>query len=311
MTDPDPRLLDGWIQSADLIDTGVDGLYGRGAALERIAAFISGWVLQAGSDEDAEQLRFPPVMPRTHFERSGYFRNFPELVGTVHCFCGDEESHRRLLRGSGEAAQDWTSQQQASDLVMVPAACYPVYPAIAARGPVAADGVVIDACSYCFRREPSRDAARMQMFRMHERVFIGSGEGATAFRERWVGHAGRLMSALSLPWSIEAANDPFFGRMGQVMVRNQIDQGLKAELVIPVTSDARPTACVSFNLHRNKMAQAFGLLLSTGEAASTACVGFGLERLALAVFRHHGTDPAGWPDALRRFAAAPVVASPV
>jgi hypothetical protein len=33
--------------------------------------------------------------------------------------------------------------------------------------------------------------------------------------------------------------------------------------------------------------------------AHTGCVGFGLERLALALFKHHGLDVAGWPASVR------------
>jgi hypothetical protein len=33
--------------------------------------------------------------------------------------------------------------------------------------------------------------------------------------------------------------------------------------------------------------------------AISGCVGFGLERLALALFRHHGLDPAHWPEKAR------------
>ena len=68
---------------------------------------------------------------------------------------------------------------------------------------------------------------------------------------------------------------------------------------MPLASATQSTACVSFNLHLDKMAQAFGLTLQDGEAAYTACVGFGLERLALAVLRHHGTDESRWPADLR------------
>jgi seryl-tRNA synthetase len=254
--------------------------------------------MQTGQDERAELLRFPPLIARRHFEATGYFRNFADLVGTVHCFCGDEETHRALVRAH-DAGEDWTGAQAASDLVMVPAACYPVYPAIAARGPASPDGQVVDACSYCFRREPSRDPARMQIFRMHERIFIGTVEGAQAFRDRWTRRAAELATLLGLPSCIAVANDPFFGRIGRVMARSQREQELKLELLVPLASETHPTACVSFNLHLDKMAHAFGLRLRDGTPAHTACVGFGLERLALAVLRHHGSDPACWPDPLR------------
>ena len=64
-----------------------------------------------------------------------------------------------------------------SDLVLVPAACYPVYPAIAARGPLPPGGVTVDAGgSYVFRSEPSGDPARLQMFHQREIVRIGEPE---------------------------------------------------------------------------------------------------------------------------------------
>ena len=53
-------------------------------------------------------------------------------------------------------------------VVLTPAACYPVYPTLA--GDATCGGRLVDVMSYCFRHEPSEDAARMQMFRMHEHI---------------------------------------------------------------------------------------------------------------------------------------------
>lgn len=295
----DDNLPGAWNSPRLLIPSGVDGLYARGADLERLVAFISRWILQAGEDEKAEVLRFPPLIPRRHFEASGYFLSFPDLAGTIHCFSGDEEMHRTLSQAH-DAGKDWTTAQAATDLVMLPAACYPVYPLVAARGPVPTEGQVFDACSYCFRHEPSKDPARMQMFRMHERIFIGTRKGAEGFRARWIRLATSLAQLLELPHEIKVANDPFFGRVGQVMARSQRRQSLKLELLVPIVSETSPTACASFNFHLEKMATSFGITLAGGTPASTACVGFGLERMALAVLRHHGTDPDGWPQALHR-----------
>ena len=298
-TSANEGFLDALCNLGFLIKTGADGIYGRGEGLEKIIAAISEQVMLAGKDEPAEVLRFPPLMPRAHFEASGYFRNFANLVGTVHCFCGDEATHRALIRDH-DAGRDWTHAQQASDLVLVPAACYPVYPAISARGRVPFEGKIVDACSYCFRHEPSLDPTRMQMFRMHERIYIGTSEGAVAFREGWLAKAQSLLESWQLPGKIDVANDPFFGRVSGLMARSQREQELKYEMLIAVTSEENPTACMSFNLHLTKMAEAFDLTLENGERANTSCVGFGLERIALAVLRHHGTDQAGWPEVFRR-----------
>ena len=39
--------------------------------------------------------------------------------------------------------------------------------------------------------------------------------------------------------------------------------------------------------------------IADGEVAHSACVGFGMERIALALFRTHGLDPATWPVSVR------------
>ncbi len=90
--------------------------------------------------------------------------------------------------------------------------------------------------------------------------------------------------------TIDVANDPFFGRAGKMLANNQRDQNLKFELLIPITSVAKPTACMSFNYHQDAFGPKWGLNLEDGSVAHTACVGFGLERIALALFHHHGLD---------------------
>jgi seryl-tRNA synthetase len=81
---------------------------------------------------------------------------------------------------------------------------------------------------------------------------------------------------------------------------NQRDQTLKFELLVPICSQDKPTACCSFNYHQDHFGHLFGIELAAGGVAHTACVGFGLERIALALFHTHGLDLGGWPDAPRR-----------
>jgi seryl-tRNA synthetase len=189
--------------------------------------------------------------------------------------------------------------QQATDVALTPAACYPLYPTVAARGPVPAEGVLFELSSYCFRHEPSQDPARMQLFRMREFVKIGTAEQVRAFRESWLTRGKAMIEQLELPCDVDLANDPFFGRGGKMMANNQRDQGLKFELLIPVTSIEKPTACLSFNYHQDHFGQTWGLKFADGELCHSACVGFGLERVALALFRHHGPDIEAWPVGVR------------
>jgi seryl-tRNA synthetase len=281
-----------------LIDMGVEGLYGRSGIFEDVVERFSALVAAFGREDGAEVVRFPPAMSRAHFESSGYMKSFPQLAGTVHSFTGNDRDHAALL-AKLEAHEDWTSQQQATQVVLTPAACYPLYPAVAKRGPLPANGGHFDLYSYCFRHEPSIDPARMQLFRMREYVRIGTQEQVVTFRQTWLERGERLMKSLGIPVALDVANDPFFGRTGKLLSNNQRDQRLKFELLIPITSEENPTACLSFNYHQDHFGTKWGLCTCDNAVAHTACVGFGMERVALALFKHHGYDPRHWPKAVR------------
>lgn len=291
--------IDQLFDAGVLIETGVDGLYGRSMAFEEVIAGFEALVSRYGAGDGAEAVRFPPGMNRAHFENSGYLKSFPQLAGTVHSFCGHDHDHADLLARL-DKGEDWTGHQQATDVVLTPAACYPLYPMMARRGPLPAEGRLFDLQSYCFRHEPSRDPARMQMFRMREYVRAGTPEQVTSFRESWLERGRELIAEVGLPFEIDLANDPFFGRTGRIMAAGQREQGLKFELLVPINSAVSPTACLSFNYHQDHFGETWGIRTAAGEVAHTACVGFGLERVALALFKHHGLDTAAWPAGVRK-----------
>jgi len=294
--DAQASLLERLFAAGLLIDTGVPGLYGRGGAFEAVIdRFETLLDRLAGS---AERLRFPPGMNRAQFARSGYMKSFPQLAGAVHSFCGDAHAHSDLMSAL-ETGRPWDHALSATDVALTPATCYPLYPIVAARGPLKPEGGHFDLQSYCFRHEPSHDPARMQMFRQREFVRIGSPEQVLAFRQDWLARGQALINRLELPFTLDLANDPFFGRGGKIMAIAQREQQLKFELLVPIASEVHPTACLSFNYHQDHFGQTFGIQEAGGEAAHTACVGFGLERVALALFRHHGLDIADWPASVR------------
>jgi seryl-tRNA synthetase len=105
---------------------------------------------------------------------------------------------------------------------------------------------------------------------------------------------------LGLPWRIDTASDPFFGRGGKLMAMSQVEQALKFELLIPVRSAEEPTACMSFNYHRDHFGTTWNLRTESGEVAHTGCVAFGIDRLTLALFATHGLDLPHWPVAVRK-----------
>jgi seryl-tRNA synthetase len=292
-------LLDRLIAEEILIETGVDGLYGRSGKFEDVLLRFDALISRFGDDQKADVIRFPPGMNRALFEKSGYLKSFPDLAGTVHSFAGNDRDHASLLE-TLEGGGDWTAGQKATDIVLAPAACYPLYPTVARKGQLPPQGRIYDLNSYCFRREPSKDPARMQMFRMREYVRIGTPEQVVEFRQMWMERGKKLIETLQLPYTVDVANDPFFGRAGRMMKASQRDQGLKFELLVPIESVEKPTACLSFNYHQDHFGVTWGIRTAADETAHTACVGFGMERVTLALFKHHGLDTAAWPEGVRK-----------
>jgi seryl-tRNA synthetase len=277
---------------------GADGVYARTALYEDIVERLAG-LISRHREADTEILRFPPVMSRHVVEKSGYLKSFPNLLGCV-CSLHGSEREIRAAADKHEHGGDWTETLAPAELVLSPAACYPVYPLVAERGPVPKGGLKFDVACDCFRREPSKDLDRLQSFRMREYVCIGTPAEITAFRTRWMDKAQGLANLLGLTHRVETASDPFFGRVGQVMAISQLQQSLKFELVIPVRSAEQPTACMSFNYHLDHFGEIWGIHDENGEVAHTGCVAFGMDRLAVALFAHHGVETKYWPACVKR-----------
>jgi seryl-tRNA synthetase len=278
--------------------TASGGIYARTAEFERVIEALSASITRR-REKGTEVLRFPPVMNRRQVEKSGYLHSFPHLLGCVCALHGDEaEIHAAV--GRHTAGTEWADALKATDLVLTPAACYPVYPLAAARGSIPRKGLLFDVESYCFRREATFEVDRLQAFRMREYVCLGGPADALAFRARWIDIATELAGELALPFRIAPASDPFFGRAARLIAASQVEQMLKFELLVPLRSEERPTACMSFNYHRDHFGLAWGLRCDSGEVAHTACAAFGMDRLALAMFAIHGLDIADWPQGVRR-----------
>lgn len=292
-------LLDALVEHGLLIRTGVPGLYGRAAVFEDIRLRFDELVTRTAVDERAESMRFPPILPRWQFEKSGYLKSFPHLAGAIFGFEGTEaqalEQYERANRH-----EDWSEYQSMTDVALVPAVCYPVYAAVAARGPVPAEGITIDpGGSYVFRHEPSHDPARLQMFHMRELIRIGDPADVLAWRDRWAQRGLELLRCLGLEAAGDVASDPFFGRTGRMLAASQREQALKIEVLVEIAGPT-PTAVASFNFHQDHFATMHGMTRSDGGEVNTGCLGFGHERVVLALLKTHGFDPETWPDAVRQ-----------
>ncbi len=274
-----------------------NGVYARTGAYESVVEAMAA-LISSKREADTEIFRFPPVMSRAHLERHGYLNSFPNLLGCVSCLEGTEAEILAMANRHATGG-DWTEGLRTADLVLTPAACYPVYPIAASRGPVPKGGYRFDVACDCFRREPSRYLDRLQSFRMREYVTIGAPEEVAAFRERWVVRAKALADELGLHYRVEQASDPFFGRVGAVKAISQLEQALKFELLVPLRGENSGTACMSFNYHRDHFGTTWDIRLPDGSPAHTGCVAFGMDRLAVAMFATHGTKIREWPAAVR------------
>jgi seryl-tRNA synthetase len=297
-SDDQAAFLEELIERGLLLESGVPGIYGHSEVFEDVRSGLDQLLTREAGSRGAERLRFPPLLPRRQLESSGYLASFPHLAGSVYAFDGDE---REAARQAERAArhEDWGEFQQMTELALMPAACYPVYPAIARRGRLTEGGAFIDAGgSWVFRHEPSYDPARRQMFHQHELVRIGEPDTVLEWRDEWAQRGLALLRGLGLAAELDNANDPFFGRRGRMLAKNQLEQALKLELLVQIAGP-EPTALASFNHHLDHFGSTYGIELADGSTAHTACLGFGHERIVLALLRTHGLDPSSWPAEAR------------
>jgi len=279
-----------------LLATGVDGVYGRSGEYEAVADAMDRLVLRVGADQAASTVRFPPVMPWATFELNGYLESFPDQMGSVHTFRGDERLHAELVRRA-EVREDRGTLLETTDMVLCPAVCHPLYPT--QSGTLPEGGRRVEVYGYCFRHEPSTDPFRMQAFRQHDYVYLGTPAGARAHRDQWIDRGLEVLGGLGLEVEAVIANDPFFGRPGRMLAANQRTEELKYEIVAPVFASGRPTAISSSNCHLDHFGRPFAIETADGAVAHTACFGFGVDRITLALLDRHGTDTDRWPATVR------------
>ena len=287
---------DRMLRSGLWISTGVPGVYGRSGAFESVVSAFESLITGLARQDGAEQVFFPPVMSRTIIARTGYMQSFPHFCGSVHAFIGSESEHAQLM-DAVDGESDWGAHLSQTQLTLVPAACYPLYPTLS--GTLGPGGGYFDVASYVFRHEPSPDPARMQMFQQKENVRLGTAQEVEAWRSLWMDRGMAVLQRLGLNVSLEAASDPFFGRGGRMLAQNQAGAQLKFEIAVPLFSDKPSTALASFNYHEDKFGNLFDIRMPSGEPAHSACLGFGLERVALALFVTHGLDTSHWPATVR------------
>jgi seryl-tRNA synthetase len=289
-------LAQGLVERDLVLPSGVKGVWGRGTAFEDIVQRFNDFVSRETKDDGAQELQFPPVLPRELIEKLGYLDNFPQLAGSIHSFFGKDADAREIARRARDG-EDWEAMLQPTDVMLTPAACYPVYPNFS--GLLPGNGRLITVTGWVFRHEPSDEPTRLQSFRMREFIRMGAPDEVVAWRDAWLQRGLSMLQRLGLDAKSDVASDPFFGRTGKMMAAQQVEQRLKFEILVPVISRENPTAVCSFNWHQEHFSGKFGIRTADGATANTACLGFGLERVALALINTHGFDTREWPQDVR------------
>jgi seryl-tRNA synthetase len=282
------------VEAGILLPSRAPGVTGQGPVFVDLRRRLDARLTRLFAGENAVSMEFPPVEPRHDMESVDYLTSFPQLTGSLFAFTGDEAAALELA-DTARQHQDWSGHLTQTGVVMVPAACHPVYPALASQ-PIPTEGLTVDAgAAWVFRHEPSDDPCRMQAFHQREVVRLDGPAEVAAWRDRWRDASLALLRSLGLPAAFDEANDPFFGRSGKVLARSQRAQKLKFEILVPIGGD-NPTAVASFNAHGEHFAHVFGLQRADGGPLHTACLGFGLERCVLALLFTHGLTVSSWPE---------------
>ncbi len=289
------RLMEMLVDHGHLIPSGERGVYGRGSVCESIYSRVDALITHFTLEDEPEIFRFPPLVPRQLLDIVGYSWNFPHLCGAIVGVKADETQ-----RVKPNLADATSLVFEHTSLALLPAACFPAYPAIARRGALAPGGITLDLGAACvYRNEPSDNPARLQVFHQRELVAMGSEQQVLRWRERWMERAASIYDQVQLNATFAVATDPFFGRGGMLLARNQRDAKMKYEAVVPIAG-IPGQAISSFNYHRDQIGKVFGLTRVDGSLAHTACVGFGLERIVISLFDRHGCDVRDWPANVRQ-----------
>ncbi|MFC8719907.1 hypothetical protein [Kitasatospora sp. NPDC057198] len=273
------------------LPTAAPGVQLQPAAYEKLLGALRDSIARLAADEPFERLVVPPVISRATIERAGFAASFPQLLGTVHSYTGSAADWRRLSPLIAESGP-WHARQEISDLVLLPAACYPVYAGLAGRE--LAEPVRYSVEAQCFRQEATAEPGRLRSFRMAELVTAGTAGHCQQWREHWLRKVADWLDGLGLKPAVELADDPFFGGGRKLYQSAQRAQELKFELRVPV-ADGLVQAIASANIHKDHFGEVFDFT-ADGTTGHTACTAFGLDRIALALLHTHGARPADWPE---------------
>lgn len=252
----------------------------------------------------AEPLLTPTLIPAHVLAKCDYFRSFPQNVtfashlhpdlATIDGFRA-RHAERESLDGSANA------DMATPDTCLSPATCYHVYHLYAGKM-LPAQGTVHGVCGKCFRYESTNtsDLRRLWDFTMREVVFMGTREQVWKEREIGLERMAKFLNEHRFASEIRTASDPFFiapDAMAKTYFQLSSETKYEISALLP---DGQRLAVGSLNYHTDFFGRAFDVQAAGGGPMHSVCIAFGLERWVYAFMRQHGTDPAHWPEVVRR-----------
>lgn len=254
---------------------------------------------------DAEEYRYPTLIPTKALEQCGCFDSFPQLLlftGYIH---NDFDVYKRFIRDYNKNKKIDTYALEYiknCDYCLPPTMCYHTYHQLKDQDLTECREKVITSKGKSFRYESkySKSLERLWDFTIREIVFIGGKEFVLDCRKKMMTASFSLMEELGLIGHSEIANDPFFATPSTAAkIFNQNMQALKYELRI--NTDKNDTISIaSFNFHEDFFGNNFNIRFNNQEPVMTGCVGFGLERFVFAFLSQYGLDESKWPFSLNK-----------
>ena len=257
-----------------------------------------------GQKWNVQPLLTPTLIPARVLAKCDYFRSFPQNVTFAsHLDPNMQTIDSFRVRHAERESLDGTanSDMETPDTCLSPATCYHVYHLHAGKT-LPLSGTVHGVCGKCFRFESTNtsDLRRLWDFTMREVVFMGTRDQVMKERERGLELMAELLDTHRFASEIRTASDPFFiAPDAMAKTHFQLSSETKYQMSALLPNGER-LAVGSLNYHTDFFGRAFDVQLEGGGPMHSVCIAFGLERWVHAFLQQHGSDPKGWPDAVRQ-----------
>lgn len=255
----------------------------------------------------AGDAHLPALLGIETLVRSGYLTDNAHLGNYVFHLHEDRDLRARFAKVAGPNGGeiDFARLDTSADrpeAVLTPAACQPVFPALAGRR--LDEPVRLTGYTRCYRYESgaTKGLQRSREFGVREIVFVGSEQQTAGFRAELLTVCRSLLERFGLRGKVVTASDPFFIDTSARYRAFQLSFELKHEVQLEL-GQSPPVAAASVNHHGDHFARAWDIGMSDDEVAHSACMGFGIDRWCLGIFSQFGFEVNDWPRSLRKIVA--------